>query len=75
MGYQIDHQKLAAALQFPTEEIVDVVIDTDAYNEVDDQFAIAWALRSPERVNVEAVYAAPRPLARCWPRRDRSRPV
>ena len=59
MGYQIDHQKLAAALQFPTEEIVDVVIDTDAYNEVDDQFAIAWALRSPERVNVEAVYAAP----------------
>lgn len=59
MAYQIDHQKLADALQFPTEELVDVVIDTDAYNEVDDQFAIAWALRSPERVNVEAVYAAP----------------
>lgn len=59
MTYQIDHKKIADALQFPTEEIVDVVIDTDAYNEVDDQFAIAWALRSPERVNVEAVYAAP----------------
>jgi hypothetical protein len=26
---------------------------------VDDQFAIAWALRSPERLAVEAVYAAP----------------
>ena len=59
MPYRIDHKKIADALQFPTEEIVDVVIDTDAYNEVDDQFAIAWALRSPERLHVEAVYAAP----------------
>lgn len=59
MSYTIDNNKIAAALRFPTEEIVDVVIDTDAYNEVDDQFAIAWALRSPQRLNVEAVYAAP----------------
>lgn len=59
MPCQIDREKLSAALQFPTEEIVDIVIDTDAYNEVDDQFAIAWALRSPERINVEAVYTAP----------------
>lgn len=59
MAYKIDSKKIADALQFPTEEIVDVVIDSDAYNEVDDQFAIAWALRSSERVNVEAVYAAP----------------
>lgn len=59
MAYKIDYEKIAKALQFPTEEIVDVVIDSDAYNEVDDQFAIAWALRSPERINVEAVYAAP----------------
>ena len=59
MSYQIDHEKIAHALQFPTEEIVDIVIDTDAYNEVDDQFAIAWALRSTERIHVEAVYAAP----------------
>ena len=36
-----------------------LVIDTDAKNEVDDQFAIAWALTSPERFDVEAVYAAP----------------
>lgn len=36
-----------------------LVIDSDAKNEVDDQFAIAWALRSPERFEVEAVYAAP----------------
>lgn len=36
-----------------------LVIDSDAKNEVDDQFAIAWALRSSERFVVEAVYAAP----------------
>ncbi len=36
-----------------------VVIDSDAKNEVDDQYAIAWALKSPERLSVEAIYAAP----------------
>lgn len=36
-----------------------VVIDTDAGNSVDDQYAIAWLLKSPERLNVEAVYAEP----------------
>lgn len=36
-----------------------LVLDTDTYNEVDDQFALAYALRSPEKLQVEAVYAAP----------------
>lgn len=36
-----------------------LVIDSDAKNEIDDQFAISWALRSGERFEVEAVYAAP----------------
>lgn len=36
-----------------------LVIDSDAKNEVDDQFAISWAIRSPERFRVEAVYAVP----------------
>jgi purine nucleosidase len=35
------------------------VIDTDAANEIDDPFAIAWALLSPDALQVEAVYAAP----------------
>lgn len=39
--------------------IVPVVLDTDAYNEVDDQFAIAYLLRSPEKVDLQAIYAAP----------------
>jgi inosine-uridine nucleoside N-ribohydrolase len=38
---------------------VRVVIDTDAANEIDDPFAIAWALLSPEKLRVEAMYAAP----------------
>jgi purine nucleosidase len=36
-----------------------LVIDTDAANEIDDAFALAWALLSPERLDVAAVYAAP----------------
>ncbi|MEO0587831.1 MAG: nucleoside hydrolase, partial [Planctomycetota bacterium] len=38
---------------------VDVVLDTDTYNEIDDQFALAYALLSPAQLNVQAVYAAP----------------
>ncbi|MCU4802666.1 nucleoside hydrolase [Halobacteria archaeon HArc-gm2] len=37
---------------------VSVVVDTDAYNEIDDQFALAYAL-SATGLDVEAVYAAP----------------
>jgi purine nucleosidase len=36
-----------------------VVLDTDAYNEIDDQFALVHVLLSPERVRLEAIYAAP----------------
>ena len=45
-------------LSFP-EGRVDVVIDTDARNEVDDQFAIAYLLKSSEKLNTVALYAAP----------------
>ena len=38
---------------------VDVVIDTDAANEIDDQFAIVWALLRPDRLRVRALHAAP----------------
>jgi len=44
-------------LDGPVDRSVDLVLDTDAYNEVDDQFAIAHALRSEH--TVEALYAAP----------------
>lgn len=38
---------------------VRLLIDTDTANEIDDQYALAWALLSPERVTVEAVTAEP----------------
>ena len=38
---------------------VDVVLDTDAYNEIDDQFAIAYLLKNSEKLNTKAIYAAP----------------
>lgn len=38
---------------------VAAVVDSDTYNEIDDQFAVAYAMRSPERIDVQAVYAAP----------------
>lgn len=38
---------------------VDVILDTDAYNEIDDQFAISYLLKSKEKLNTKAIYAAP----------------
>ncbi|MHB1483097.1 MAG: nucleoside hydrolase [Saccharofermentanales bacterium] len=49
---------LLGRLKIPAGKI-HVVIDTDTYNEVDDQFALAYALKSPEKLIVDAVYAAP----------------
>jgi inosine-uridine nucleoside N-ribohydrolase len=52
-----DSQRLVQ-LEPPTERPVPMVLDTDTYNEIDDQFALAYALISPE-LDVQAVYAAP----------------
>ena len=38
---------------------IDVVLDTDAFNEIDDQFAISYLIRSTEKLNTKAIYAAP----------------
>ena len=43
----------------PREGKIDMALDTDTFNEVDDQFALAYCMLSPERLNVQAVYAAP----------------
>lgn len=48
----------ARRLSYPGGK-VRMVLDTDTYNEIDDQFALAYALLSPERLKVEAIYAAP----------------
>lgn len=44
----------------PTAGVVlDVVFDTDPTNEVDDQFAMVWALLHPERLRVVGLHACP----------------
>lgn len=53
-----DNERIIKMLKYP-EGKIDMVLDTDTYNEVDDQFALVYALGSPERLNVKAVYAAP----------------
>lgn len=43
----------------PPKDKVRMVLDTDTYNEIDDQFALSYALLSKEKLQLEAVYAAP----------------
>ncbi len=43
----------------PPTGMVDVVLDTDTYNEIDDQFAISYMIRSTDRLNVKGICAAP----------------
>ena len=59
MNYsKLSDSLLLERLNLP-EGKIDMVLDTDTYNEIDDQFALVYALRSKERLNVKAVYAAP----------------
>ena len=51
-------EKLIPRLRLPGGKL-NMVLDTDTYNEVDDQFALCYSLLSRERLNVQAVYAAP----------------
>lgn len=55
---KIDQTKLLQSLE-PPKGRISMVLDTDAYNEIDDQFAIVYSLLSREKLNVEAIYAAP----------------
>lgn len=50
---------MAARLALPAGKPVRLLIDTDTANEIDDQFALAWALLSPEHMIVEAITAEP----------------
>ena len=43
----------------PPNGCVRMILDTDTYNEIDDQFAVVHALLSPDELKVEAIYAAP----------------
>jgi len=53
----IDREERLRLLAPPSGE-VSMVLDTDTYNEIDDQFAVVYSLLSAQ-VRVEAIYAAP----------------
>ena len=38
---------------------VNVILDTDTYNECDDQFALSYLLKSEDKFNIEAITVAP----------------
>lgn len=43
----------------PPIEKVDIILDTDAYNEIDDQFAISYMIKRKDKFNVTGICAAP----------------
>lgn len=54
----MDSLKLLRRLEKPAGK-VDVVIDTDTYNEIDDQYALSLLIKSENKLNLKAIYAAP----------------
>lgn len=54
----LTHAQIIQTLERPKEQ-VDMVLSTDTYNEIDDQYAIAYAIGASERLRVRAFYAAP----------------
>ena len=59
MNFPTMDEAFRVARLAPPSGQVRMVLDTDTYNEIDDQFAVVQALLSPERLRVEALYAAP----------------
>ena len=55
----LDDAERLARLRPPAQGRIRMVLDSDAANEIDDQFAVVHALLSGERLAVEAIYAAP----------------
>lgn len=59
MSFPIISDSLRLERLQPPEGRIRMVLDTDTYNEVDDQFAVVYSLFSFERLDVNAFYAAP----------------
>lgn len=53
-----DEVSLTKRLQHPNHP-VDVVLDTDTYNEIDDQYALAYLILNGDKLKLQAIYAAP----------------
>ena len=53
------YSKIAETYPSSEKERINVILDTDTYNECDDQFALSYLLKSQDRLNIEAVTIAP----------------
>ena len=54
----LSYIELVKRLEMP-EGPVHMILDTDTYNEIDDQFALAYAAKDTRHIILDAVYAAP----------------
>jgi inosine-uridine nucleoside N-ribohydrolase len=54
----MNNEKILQKLQKPKGQ-VDVVLDTDTFNEIDDQFALSYLIKSDDKLNIKSIYAAP----------------
>ncbi|MBV7333158.1 nucleoside hydrolase [Chloroflexi bacterium TSY] len=55
---QLPDAEMRRLLEPPTGS-VRMILDTDTANEIDDQFALAWALLSPDQIKIEGVTVEP----------------
>ena len=53
-----ENERILRMLKRP-EGPVDVVLDTDTYNEIDDQYALAFLIKSAPRLRLVGIHAAP----------------
>ena len=53
------YYKISSKYPKQEEQKINVILDTDTYNECDDQFALAYLLKSQDRFNIEAITVAP----------------
>ncbi len=53
------YYKISSKNEEKNIEKVNVILDTDIYNECDDQFALSYLIKSQDRFNIEAITIAP----------------
>lgn len=53
------YSKIAQTYSIAQTEKINVILDTDIFNECDDQFALSYLIKSQDRFNIEAITIAP----------------
>ncbi len=49
----------AYLMDVPLQGKLPIIIDSDTFNEIDDQYAITWAMLNEQRLDLKALHAAP----------------